>query len=67
MALLASGGVNVGFTHCVRAVPAVPTQPCGIVIAMIVASAANESVIFSIKKSFLRASAELKREKITNP
>ena len=45
VALLASEGMSVGFARCV---PAVPTQACGIVIAMVAASAANENVIFSI-------------------
>ena len=63
MALLASEGVSVGLAHCV---PAVPTQACGIVIAMIAATAANERVIFSITNWFLVGSAEVKREK-TSP
>ena len=63
MALLASEGVSVGLAHCV---PAVPTQACGIVIAMIAATAANERVIFSITNRFLAGSAKAKRGK-TSP
>jgi hypothetical protein len=65
MALLASEGVSVGFAHFLAAVPAVPTQPCGIVIAMIAASAANKRPIFSIR-NHLHREAEVKQNK-TSP
>jgi hypothetical protein len=52
MALLASEGVSVGFAHFVAAVPAVPAHACKIVIAMIAASGANESMILSITNRF---------------
>jgi len=54
VARVASEGVNVGFAHCAPALPAVPTQACGIVIAMIAASAVNERVIFSITNRLYR-------------
>jgi hypothetical protein len=46
-------------------VPAVPTQPCGIVIAMIAASAANKRPVFSIR-NHLHREAEVKQNK-TSP
>jgi hypothetical protein len=49
MAWLASGGVNVGFSHCMPGMFDVLRQA---VIAMIAAGAANESMVFSIKNRF---------------
>jgi hypothetical protein len=47
----------------VAAVPDVPAQACRIVVAMIVASAANERVIFSTTNRFVPGSAKVKLEK----
>jgi len=62
VAWLASEGICVGFA---RWVPAVLTQACGNVIAMVAASAANENVIFSITNR-LYCGGDVKREK-TSP
>jgi tetratricopeptide (TPR) repeat protein len=49
---LTNMGLGDGFAHCAPSLPAVPTQACGIVIAMIATSAATERLIFSITNFF---------------